>query len=65
MSPPFCGLRVVVGVESPRCVYEWREQAEAAMRAKKLPAMTQEEAGILAPFLSLLFMFANFIFFFK
>jgi len=34
---------IVVKVESAQCVYEWREQAEASMRAQGKPAMTQEQ----------------------
>ena len=36
---------VVVEVESPRSVYTWREQAEAAMRASGKPAMTKAQAN--------------------
>ena len=34
---------VVVEVASPKCVYEWREEAEAMMRAAGKSAMTQDQ----------------------
>ena len=36
---------MVVEVESPRQSFEWREEAEAAMRAEGKPAMTKEEVA--------------------
>jgi len=36
---------IVIQVSSPRCVYDWREQAEKAMRDAGKPAMTVQEVA--------------------
>lgn len=58
ISPTFCRAQamdawVVLEVESPKSVYEWREEAEAMMRAAGKPAMTQDQV----PYFCLKFLF--------